>query len=444
MKLMQILNSPWAIAPEKLKEIRDVYATHMKGEKIDLKSLQALRRTGIDDLDEERGYRVESGVAIIDVRDVLSKGLTFFSYLFGGTSMRQIGESFDMAMEDPQVHAIILAIDSPGGTVDGTEELSGKIMAARGDKPIYAWADGMMASGAYWIGAAADQIFISGETATIGSIGVVATHVDYSESDRKMGEHWTEITAGRYKRIASSHRPLSEEGRAYIQDQVDSLYSVFVQSVAAMRDRPVEEILAAADGQIFIGRKAIEAGLADGMSSLNDLVNQLKEDWTMNKSDFREKHPEIYQAVLEEGRLAGIAEGMEQGKAAGILEGKSAGAAEERARIKAIEEMAVQGQEELVAKLKWDGSISQEAAAMKILAAEKARQAEMADALATSGPAPVPDPPDPGKLAEDTYEAAVERLIAEGKTMGQAIKQVAQDRPDLHKAYIARVNKRAE
>ena len=126
MKLMDIMTAPWAIAPEKLKEIRDVYATHVKGEKIELKELQAIRRTGMDDIDAERGYQVESGVAIIDVRGVLSKNLTFFSYLFGGTSMRQVGESFDRAMEDPQVHAIILAIDSPGGTVDGTEELSAR------------------------------------------------------------------------------------------------------------------------------------------------------------------------------------------------------------------------------------------------------------------------------------------------------------------------------
>ncbi len=444
MKLMDIMTAPWAIAPEKLKEIRDVYATHMKGEKIELKELQAIRRTGMDDIDEERGYRVESGVAIIDVRGVLSKNLTFFSYLFGGTSMRQVGESFDRAMEDPQVHAIILAIDSPGGTVDGTEELSGKIMSGRGTKPIMAWADGMMASGAYWVGSAADKIYISGETAVVGSIGVVATHVDVSKADERYGEYWTEITAGRYKRIASSHRPLSEEGRSYIQDQVDSLYSVFVQSVAAMRGRPVEEILPAADGQIFIGRKAIEAGLADGTSSLSDLVNQLKEDWTMTKSEIREKYPEVYQAISEEGRLAGVAEGVEKGKAEGITEGKSIGAAEERERIKSIEDMSVKGHEELVGKMKWDGSITKEAAAVKILEAEKARQEAMAKALETTGPAPVAAAADPGIPAEDTFEAAVDRLMAEGMSRGKAISKVAQEHPDLHRDYIARANQRAE
>lgn len=444
MKLMDIMTAPWAISPDRLKEIRDIYTTHMKGEKIDLKELQAMRRTGMDDPDEERGYRIENGVAIIDIRNVLSKHLTFFSYLFGGTSMRQVGESFDRAMEDPQVHAIILAIDSPGGTVDGTEELAGKIMAARGEKPIVSWADGMMASGAYWVGAASDKIYISGETAVVGSIGVVATHVDYSEFDKNVGENWTEITAGRYKRIASSHRPLSEDGRAYIQDQVDSLYSVFVESVAAMRNRPVEEVLAAADGKIYIGRKAIESGLADGVSGLGELVNQLKEEWTMNKSEVREKYPEIYQSIHEEGRLAGIAEGSEQEKAAVLLEGKGIGAAEERERIKSIESMAVKGHEELVDKMKWDGSVTREIAAVKLLEAEKASQAAMATALATSGPAPVMAAETPANPEKENFEAAVDRLVAAGKTKGQAIKQAALERPDLHAEYIARFNKRAE
>jgi len=444
MKLMDILNSPWAIAPEKLKEISDVYATHMKGEKIDLKSLQALRRTGMDDLDEERGYRVESGVAIIDVRDVLSKNLTFFSYLFGGTSMRQVGESFDRAMEDPQVHAIILAIDSPGGTVDGTEELSAKIMSARGDKPIIAWADGMMASGAYWVGAAADKIYVSGETAVVGSIGVVATHVDVSKADERYGEYWTEITAGRYKRIASSHRPLSEEGRSYIQDQVDSLYSVFVQSVAAMRGRPVEEILPAADGQIFIGRKAIEAGLADGMSSLNDLINQLKEDWSMNKDDLRAKHPDLYQSVLDDGRVLGVAEGNEQGKKAGFAEGEKAGAEKERQRIKDVRAQLLPGHEALIEELVSDGKSTGAEAAVRILAAEKGKIEEMAKAMAASAVPPVPPVADAGEKPKDTFEAAVDRLMAEGMSRGKAMSKVAQEKPELHRDYIARVNKRAE
>lgn len=444
MRLLDILNSPWAIVPEKLQEIRAVYETHMKGEKIDLKPIKALMNSGMSELDAERGYQVESGVAIIDIRDVLTKGRTFFSYLFGGTSMREVGEAFDRAVEDPQVHAIILAIDSPGGTVDGTEELSGKIMAARGEKPVVTWADGTMASGAYWIGAAADQVFIAGDTTMVGSIGVVATHVDVSKLDEMVGEHWTEITAGRYKRIASSHRPLSEEGRAYIQSQVDSLYSVFVQSVAAMRGRSVEEALESADGKIFIGQQAITAGLADGMAGLPDLVNKLKEEWTMTKDDLRAKHPDLYQSVLDDGRALGVAEGNDQGKKIGFAEGEKAGAEKERQRIKDVRAQLLPGHDALIEEMVADGKTTGAEAAVRILSAEKGRMEEMAKAMAASAVPPVPPVADDGGKPQDTFEAAVDRLMAEGMSKGKAMAKVAQEKPELHRDYIARANQRAE
>lgn len=444
MRLLDVLNSPWAIAPEKLKEIREIYATHMKGEKIDLKPIKAALKSGMSELDAERGYQVDNGVAIIDIRDVLTKGRTFFSYLFGGTSMREIGEAFDRAMEDPQVHAIILAIDSPGGTVDGTEELSGKIMSARGEKPIVAWADGTMASGAYWIGAAAEKIYISGDTTMVGSIGVVATHVDVSKADERYGEYWTEITAGRYKRIASSHRPLSEEGRAYIQDQVDALYSVFVQSVADMRGRPVEEILTAADGKIYIGRQAITAGLADGVSGLSELVNNLKEEWQMNKEELRAKHPDLYQSVAEEERTFGRAEGIEQGKKIGFAEGEKAGAEKERQRIKDVRAQLLPGHDALIEEMVADGKTTGAEAAIRILSAEKGRMEEMAKAMAASAVPPVPPVADDGGKPKDTFEAAVDRLMAEGMNRGKAMAKVAHEHPDLHRDYIARANRRAE
>ncbi len=443
MRLLEIMNSPWMIIPEKLREIRAIYETHMKGEKIDLKSIQVVSR--MPDGDAERGYRIEDGIAVIDVRDVLSKNITFFSYLFGGSSMRAIGEAFDRAMEDPQVHAVILAIDSPGGTVDGTEELAAKIMSGRGEKPIAAWADGTMASAAYWIGAAAEKVYIAGDTTVVGSIGVVATHVDYSEQERAMGERWTEITAGRYKRIASIHKPLSDEGRAYIQDQVDSIYATFVESVAALRGRSVEEVLEAADGRIYIGRKAVDAGLADGVSGLNELITRMKEEWTMTKDEIRAKFPDLYQSIHDEGRSVGVVEGAEQGKKDGVAEGRKIGAEEERQRIKDVRAQLMPGHEALIEEMVADGKTTGADAALRVLAQEKARLAAAAEALKASAVAPVPPVAEPAaKADEETFEAAVDRLIAEGMSRGKAMVKVAHEKPELHQDYIARINKRAE
>jgi len=218
----------------------------------------------------------DGDVAVIEVEGVLTKNPTYLTAILGGSSMRQLEACFTDAVRNPAVKGIILAIDSPGGTVDGTQSFCNAIYAARGSKPILAHSDGVMTSAAYWIGAAADKIYISGDTVTVGSIGVVATHVDVSEQDAKFGEKWTEITAGTFKRIASAHAPLTAEGQEYIQSQVDHIYSVFVQSVAKFRGSSVDKILRSADGKIFMGKQAVNAGLVDGMANLKELVASIE------------------------------------------------------------------------------------------------------------------------------------------------------------------------
>jgi signal peptide peptidase SppA len=140
----------------------------------------------------------------------------------------------------------------------------------------------MMASAAYWIGSGADRIYISSDTVTVGSIGVVARHVDYSRAYEEAGIKVTEITAGRYKRAHSMYEPLSERGRRTIQDELDYLYGVFLSDVAPNRKLSLDTVkderadtIPWADGRIFLGRQAIDVGLVDGVSTLVDLQDKL-------------------------------------------------------------------------------------------------------------------------------------------------------------------------
>jgi len=119
LKILDILTSPWAIQPDKMQEIRNIYQTHMRGDKIDIKAINAASPA-------MNMYEVKDGVAIISIDSVLTKTRSFFSSLFGGTSMRDIGNQIDMAMADTEVHGIILSIDSPGGNW----RVSDKIAAA--------------------------------------------------------------------------------------------------------------------------------------------------------------------------------------------------------------------------------------------------------------------------------------------------------------------------
>lgn len=407
MRLLDIMTSPWAIVPEKLREIRAIYETHMRGEKIDFKALkQKAANLAPADPDGQPvpAYQVDRGVAIIAVEGVLTKNRTFFSYIFGGASMRDIGDAIRTALADTRVHSILLHVDSPGGTVDGTEELAGMVNAARGVKPIVAVADGMMASAAYWIAAAANKIYIVGETTQIGSIGVVGTHVDVSEQDRMLGEKWTEITAGKYKRIASMHRPLTEDGRAYLQAQIDTIYGVFVNSVADYRNRSVEQVIEAADGRIFMGQEAVQVGLADGMAAVDEIIQTLKEEWDMDLNELKTKHADLYQVVISEGRTAGLADGQEQGRTAGYDQGKAVGmkdgAEAERARIQGIEAVSLAGHEDLVARMKFDGVSTAADVSLAIITEEKKTRDATVQALLADGKvivpaavAPAVDPP---------------------------------------------------
>jgi signal peptide peptidase SppA len=276
MRILDVVNAPWALEPAKLEQLVAIYCAHLRGEKIDFQAIEAQLGRPLDNARAEELYQILAGVAVIPIHGVISKRMNLFSRMSGGVSTELVGKALDQALVDARVHAIVLDIDSPGGTVDGTQSLANRVYAARGVRPIVAWADGAMTSGAYWIGSAAEEAYISGETVITGSIGVATQHIDVSKNNEKFGVTVTDIYAGKYKRIASENKPLSDEGRTAMQAIVDQLYSVFVDAVA--RNRGVESgtvLSNMADGRLFVGRTAIDAGLVDGVSTLDALIADL-------------------------------------------------------------------------------------------------------------------------------------------------------------------------
>ena len=279
MRIIDVLTSPWAIVPEKLFEIQEIYRTHLRGDKIDIKAIEAIKDQKAEvgdqpsEIKEQKAYQVINGTAIIPIQGVIAKKMNLFIQISGGVSTQLVGRDIKEALADDSIKSILLDIDSPGGTVDGTQELADIVFAGRDIKPIVTYSDGMIASGAEWIGSASHKTYISGDTIDVGSIGVVANHVDYSEYEKQIGVKTTEIYAGKYKRIDSYYKPLTKEGKQYIQDQVDYLYSIFVDQVAKHRGVSSEIVLKnMADGRIFIGKQAITAGLVDGVSTLDRLI----------------------------------------------------------------------------------------------------------------------------------------------------------------------------
>ncbi len=455
MRVIDVLTSPWAIVPEKLIEIQEIYRTHLRGEKIDLAGIEA--RIGRPLANDPKPYENIRGVAVIEMEGIVAKRMSMFTKISGGISTYQVQEQFQAALSDPKVRAIILNVDSPGGDVNGTADLAGLIHSARGTKPVVAFTDGMMASAAYWIGSAADQVFISGDTAQVGSIGVIAAHMDISKAEEASGVKITEITAGKYKGIASRHAPLSQEGRQAMQEKVDYIYSVFVGDIARHRGVSEEQVIEGmAEGRVFVGRQAVDAGLVDGVSTIEELIGKLSAGEPVGKpvaagavaaviDEIKEEPMKVKagdQVIDVEDTLEIDAKWISKNcpDIANALQGE--GAQAERERICGIEEHALPGYEAIVAEAKKDGKSTGADVALKIVKAENKIRAEKLAAIRGDAPVPVPAAPVPGvpaapETAEKGFMALVDVYQAEKKcSRGEAIKAVAHDHPEAHEKFL--------
>ncbi len=251
--------------------------------------------------------------------------------LFGETATYdQIRANFRAALNDEAIGAIVLDIDSAGGEVAGCFDLVEEIYQARGIKPIVAIANEAALSAAYAIASAADRVYLT-RTAAIGSVGVMAVHVDQSALDEKAGLKFTAIYAGAKKNDATPHEALTPEASKDIQARVDKTYSLFCQTVA--RNRGLNEsTIKATDASIYTGTDAVTAGLADGVLSYDQLLqNTIEESFMSLKTEVRtllagKKPEEIAEAMAACGFIpAGQqqAGGNDQGqgqKIQGILE----------------------------------------------------------------------------------------------------------------------------
>ena len=212
-----------------------------------------------------------AGIAQIPVHGTLVRRSLGLEAASGLTSYQDIALSLDEALADPQVHGILLDIDSPGGEAGGVFELAQRIRAASRIKPVWAHANDAAYSAAYALGCAASRLTVSA-TGGIGSIGVIALHVDQSLKDSQDGVAYTAIYAGQHKNDFSPHAPLSPQAAQSLQTEVDRLYVLFVEHVAQMRKLD-PGLVRGTEAAVLCGDAAVAAGLADGVSSYSQLLD---------------------------------------------------------------------------------------------------------------------------------------------------------------------------
>ncbi len=191
----------------------------------------------------------------------------------GIQSYQGIQGQIQSALDNPQVKQILLEMDSPGGSVAGAFDLKDFILEAKQKKPIYAIAKDTMASAAYLIGSACTKVYAT-QTAGVGSIGVVAMHMDRSEQDKKEGLKPTFIYAGDYKVAGNPHAALEGEALSYLQESVMDSYEMFVQAVASNRGLD-EKVIRDTEARVYRGEKAKELGLVDEVMSMDSLLETL-------------------------------------------------------------------------------------------------------------------------------------------------------------------------
>lgn len=256
-----ILNRPWCITQEGLSTILAIAERETPG-------LEAVEAQLGRKLEYTRTVTERGGVATIPVDGPIFRKANLFTAMSGATSLEVLAKDFHAALHNPQVRSILLAIDSPGGEATGVHEFAQLIYAARGQKPIVAYVEGLGASAAYWIASACDEV-VCDATAMLGSIGVVAAMDGGEDPD----------TITFVSTQSPNKRPdlQTGEGKAQIQALIDATADVFIADVARNRgvspDAVVERFGA---GGLKVGADAVEAGLADRLGSYEQTLAELQ------------------------------------------------------------------------------------------------------------------------------------------------------------------------
>ena len=247
-----------------------------------------------------------SGIAVIPIHGTLVKRVLGMEAASGLTSYGGIAQEIDAALADPLVQGILLDIDSPGGEASGSFELARQIRHAATQKPVWAVANDAAYSAAYALAASAQRLIVT-ETGGIGSIGVIALHIDQSAKDAQEGYRYTAVTAGAHKNDFSPHHPLSDEAKAELQAEVDRLYGLFVEHVTAMRSLNADAVRATEAG-LYFGANAITAGLADAVSSFETALA----DFSLFLSARNHKPPQARERIRTEAVIASKENAMQE------------------------------------------------------------------------------------------------------------------------------------
>lgn len=276
MSFSQIIShldgSIWAIEPNKLRSIVAFLNVRLAGGKVPQEDIDAAAQQRRKPLRQVKG-----NVAVLPVFGTLIQRAGMLAEMSGAADPVKIGEQFDEYMADDSVGAIVLHVDSPGGSIFGIHELSQKIYDARGRKRIIAVSDGYNASAAYYISSSADEVIVSPSSIT-GSIGTMLMHIDVTGFEEKEGlkTRLYRASLSENKARVNPFETPTEEVDAKILAELDKFNDMFLSSVARNRGVSKADVIANyGKGDTFLATDAVRVGLADRVGTFESVLQTL-------------------------------------------------------------------------------------------------------------------------------------------------------------------------
>lgn len=215
--------------------------------------------------------RTDKGVVVLPLRGVIDQ----HSGWFADIAVDELDAMLTRLAADPNIGAIVLDWDSPGGSVAGVPEAADKIRQFAKSKPVYSLANAGAFSAAYWLGSAATKTFVT-PSGAVGSVGVWTMHIDASKMMEDVGWDVTLISAGKYKVEGHPYGPLDDEARDAIQADVDAYYDMFVKAVAKNRGVSVDTVRNGyGEGRTVMAKPALSEGMVDGITTLPELLGAI-------------------------------------------------------------------------------------------------------------------------------------------------------------------------
>jgi signal peptide peptidase SppA len=272
----RVFNTPLMIDSKKLAAILAVLAP-----RLGLKP-PAVEAALLTEQRSRKPYAVtDAGVAVIEVSGSLVNRASGMDAQSGLTSYEQLGNEILDAATDPQVRGILLRLDSYGGEANGAWDVASLIEEAARLKPVWASVDDWALSAGYLLASATDRIWVT-RTGGVGSVGIIAMHLDQSGWDAANGLRYTTIFAGARKNDFNPHEPLSDGARSVLVAEVDRLYGMFVDTVARRRGLSAAAVRSTEAG-IYYGEDSVAQGFADRVGAFRDALAAMTESLSKPK-----------------------------------------------------------------------------------------------------------------------------------------------------------------